>query len=516
MENFFNIVWFKRDLRVSDHLPLLTASKENIPFIPLYILEEEYWKQKFSSLRHWSFVYDCLVELDNELSLMGQPLIIKKGHSINVFNNILTNFKIKKIFAHEETSNLWVKNRNTEVKNWCSTNSIELIEYPTNGVVRDIISRDDWSKIKNKRLQSEIISTPQRIKKIDNISSNRISKNSIVFDDEREIKIQAGGRQNALNLLDIFLNKNGKLYLQNISSPKFSEKFSSRVSPHLTWGSISSKEIIKKIKIRKENLTKEEKIYWQKNLTAFQSRLSWRCHFIQKLEDDPSIENSNMHTLFEGLREDGNSSLFYNAWKDGRTGYPFVDACMRNLTYEGWITFRMRAMLVSFASYDLWLDWRIFGHHLAKLFTDYEPGIHYSQLQMQSGVTGINTLRIYNPVKQSKEHDENGEYIKKWVPELESLNSNWIHEPWKMSKELQISLNCEIGKDYPHPIIDHNIAIRIAKEKISKVQKELEYKSIAKKVYLKHGSRSNANSNNFNDRSLKIKKQKQKKQLSLF
>ena len=94
MENSFNIVWFKRDLRVSDHLPLLTASKENIPFIPLYILEEEYWKQKFSSLRHWSFVYDCLVELDNELSLMGQPLIIKKGHSINVLNNILSNFII--------------------------------------------------------------------------------------------------------------------------------------------------------------------------------------------------------------------------------------------------------------------------------------------------------------------------------------------------------------------------------------------------------------------------------------
>ena len=514
MENIFNIVWFKRDLRVSDHLPLFSASKDTIPFIPLYIFEEEYWKQKFSSLRHWSFVHDCLVELDNDLSILGQPLIIKRGNSVDVFNKILTNFKIKKIFAHEETSNLWIKDRNTQVKNWSLTNSIELLEYPTNGIVRNLISRDDWSKIKNKRLQSAVIPTPQKIKEINNISSDRISKNSIVFEDEGKIKIQTGGRQNVLNLLDIFLSKNGEKYLQNISSPKFSEKYCSRISPHLTWGTISSKEIMNKIKIRKDNLTKEEKSNWKRNLTAFQSRLTWRCHFIQKLEDDSSIEYSNMHALFDGIREGGNNILFYKAWKNGKTGYPFVDACMRNLTYEGWITFRMRAMLVSFASYDLWLDWRLFGYHLAKLFTDYEPGIHYSQLQMQSGVTGINTLRIYNPVKQSKEHDETGEYIKKWVPELRSLSAQWIHEPWKMSKELQMEIKCEIGKNYPHPIVDHIDAIKSAKQKISKVQKELEYKSIAKKVYLKHGSRSNGNRSIFNDRSLKIKKNS--KQLTLF
>ena len=514
MENIFNIVWFKRDLRVSDHLPLFTASKDTIPFIPLYILEEEYWKQKFSSFRHWSFVHDCLVELDNDLSLLGQSLIIKKGHSVDIFNNILNNYKIKKVFAHEETSNLWVKNRNTQVKNWCLTNSIELIEYPTNGVVKHLKSRDDWSKVKNKRLQEEIIATPKKIKKIKNFQSEKISKNSIVFKDKSIIKVQAGGRKNAIRLLDNFLNKNGKLYLQNISSPKHSEKYSSRISPHLTWGSISSKEIIKKIRIRKENLKIEEKSKWQRNLTAFQSRLSWRCHFIQKIEDDPLIEISNMHALYENIRDDGNNNLFFKAWKNGKTGYPFVDACMRNLTYEGWITFRMRAMLVSFASYDLWLDWRFFGHHLAKLFTDYEPGIHYSQLQMQSGVTGINTLRIYNPIKQSKEHDKSGEYIKKWVPELKNLTSQWIHEPWKMSQEIQIRLNCEIGKDYSYPIVDHNDAVRIAKQKISKVQKQKEFKNIAKKVYLKHGSRSNGNRSIFNDRSLKIKKGS--KQLSLF
>ena len=116
-----------------------------------------------------------------------------------------------------------------------------------------------------------------------------------------------------------------------------------------------------------------------RNISAFNSRLSWRCHFIQKLEDQPSIENKCMHSSYEGMREKKSNTDTLKAWETGFTGFPFVDACMRSLTHNGWITFRMRAMLTSFASYDLWIDWRESGYVLARLFTDYEPGIHYSQ-----------------------------------------------------------------------------------------------------------------------------------------
>ena len=149
----------------------------------------------------------------------------------------------------------------------------------------------------------------------------------------------------------------------------------------------------------------------------------------------------------------------------------------------------MRAMLVSFASYDLWLDWRKTGYHLAQTFTDYEPGIHYSQLQMQSGVTGINTLRIYNPIKQSMDHDMNGEFIKKWVSELRNIPEMWIHEPWKMDLKTQENVNCLIGKHYPKPIVDHATAIRDAKTKLSSIFKKEGYRQNSNIVFKNLGSR---------------------------
>ncbi len=169
---------------------------------------------------------------------------------------------------------------------------------------------------------------------------------------------------------------------------------------------------------------------------------------------------------------------------------PFVDACMRMLWQEGWINFRMRAMLAAFASYHLWLHWREPGLHLARLFVDYEPGIHYSQLQMQSGTTGINTNRIYNPVKQSWDQDPSGEFIRRWVPELGSVPDVRIHEPWRLTAAEQRDLGVLIGRDYPAPVVDHLEAARAARERLRRFRqdrKDLRIESRA--IQARHGSR---------------------------
>lgn len=485
-----NIVWFKRDLRIRDHAPLRDAAQTSAPILPLYIVEPNYWRQKFASRRHWHFIHDCLSELNTDCKALGQPLVVRVGEVVDVLDMLRADYNIAGIYAHEESGNGWTYERDKAVICWCKEYDIPLKEYPCNGVVRGLKSRDEWSKVRNARMAEDIIPKPEKLIPVPDIRIDNIpAKDDPMFGDPVPGITQAGGRRAAIQTLKSFLTERGKEYIYRLSAPGPSEKYCSRISPHLTWGTLSVREVIRSNQNRRKGLDESEIKAWKRNLSAFGSRLSWRCHFIQKIEDQPSIEFRCMHKAFEGMRESGHNEEYYQAWATGRTGYPFVDACMRNLIHEGWITFRMRAMLVSFASYHLWLDWRKTGYHLAQLFTDYEPGIHYSQLQMQSGVTGINTLRIYNPVKQSQEHDPYGVFIRYWVPELECVSSTWIHEPWLMSEDLQKEAGCIIDYDYPGPIVDHATAIKSARMKIAVVRKQEGFRDTAGKVYQKLGSR---------------------------
>ena len=511
-----NIVWFKRDLRTNDHAPLLNASQQNTPILPIYVVEPDYWKTESSSRKHWHFIYDCLVDLNNELNDLGQPLIVQTGDVVDIFIQISEIFDIKNIYSHEETGNMWTYERDKRVQVWCKKNAIGQKEYPSNGVVRKLSSRDDWSKIRNKRMSEKIYPKPDYINPIKkNVYSTIPNKDDELFGTPIIGRVQRGGRIKAICDLKSFLNERSSNYLYHISAPGKSEKYCSRLSAHLTWGSLSVREIVQSIKKRRLQFCDDDKKIYGRNLSAFNSRLAWRCHFIQKIESQPNIETHCMHSAFESLRKIDPDDNKFLAWSKGNTGYPFVDACMRNLISEGWITFRMRAMLVSFASYQLWIDWRLSGNYLAKLFTDFEPGIHFSQLQMQSGVTGINAMRVYNPIKQSIEHDINGHFIKKWVPELIDLPEKFIHEPWKYHNNLVDNCSVQIGRDYPFPIVDHEHEARIAKQKISNVRKNELFKYESRLVFEKHGSRKSRSKRKLNTNQ-KSKVSIDNKQLKLF
>jgi deoxyribodipyrimidine photo-lyase len=217
----------------------------------------------------------------------------------------------------------------------------------------------------------------------------------------------------------------------------------------------------------------------RRHLEAFLSRLHWHCHFIQRIEDEPEIAVRTMNGSFEGLRTENEE--WFQRWAEGRTGYPAVDAAMRALQQTGWLHFRGRAMVVSFICNTLLLDWRQPAQILAQLFLDYEPGIHYSQVQMQAGTTGFNTIRIYNPVKQSQEHDEHGQFIRMFVPELRAVPTEYIHEPWK---HLDLAT---IG--YPPPIIDLTTANRQAREVLWGARATTRGDAKTRQLLERHGSR---------------------------
>ena len=490
MKKSAQIVWFKRDLRTADHAPLIAAAQLGTPIIPLYVVEPQYWRQPTASRRHWHFIHDCLIDLDKELTSLGQPLIVKVGETLEVLKSLCTYYSIAAIHTFEETGNRWTYERDIAVRNFCTETNIELYEYPSNGIVRKLRSRDEWSKIRNARMLQKILARPKRITLLADCKSEHLpKKDAAMFGAAFIGEVQKGGREAAVTDLRSFLNHRSHAYLRNISAPHLSEVHCSRLSTHLTWGTLSVREVVQSITKRQAQLSPNEKKTFSRNLVAFKSRLAWRCHFIQKLEDQPEIEMYCMHPAFEGLRPNDCDESHFKAWSTGYTGYPFIDACMRNLVAGGWITFRMRAMLVSFASYQLWIDWRITGHYLAQIFTDYEPGIQYSQLQMQSGVTGINAMRVYNPIKQSIEHDPSGTFIRKWVPELIDVPNEFIHEPWKQKKTLLDNSEFLPSEGYPKPIVNQEIAARLAKQRITEIRKGNNFKDTATSVFLKLGSR---------------------------
>jgi deoxyribodipyrimidine photo-lyase len=214
---------------------------------------------------------------------------------------------------------------------------------------------------------------------------------------------------------------------------------------------------------------------------------------MQKLEDEPRIEFGNFVRSYDGLREEFTASVEgrrrFDAWKEGLTGYPMVDACIRCVKASGWLNFRMRAMLASFSAYHLWLHWREPAVWLGSHFLDFEPGIHFSQFQMQSGTSGINTVRIYSPAKQALEQDPDGEFIRRWVPELRAVPVSWLSRPEQMPAELQSRCGCLIGRDYPAPIVEHAAAVKEARDRIAAIRRRSGTQTEAKAVFARHGSR---------------------------
>ena len=479
------IVWFRYDLRLEDNEAFIEATK-NGNVLPIFIFDENYYKLDTSSSFHLKFCEDSLKDLNQSLkNLYNSKINIYYGDTTEILKNISKKFNISEIYSHHVFKNNYLSKIDGKISKFFKECNIQWYLFNQFGIQLGKRDRYRWSYNWNKFINQPVLEKRVNCNFIIDPDHNKNCAISTNFIDDK--LIQEGGRKNAVKLLNSFLDNRSDNYQKEMSSPITGEKSCSRLSPYITYGNVSLREIYR---ATKQKLNEDISIVKKKSLIAFKSRLAWHCHFIQKLYDEPEIEFKNLNSAFDGLREDDFNPYYYEAWKNGNTGYPFIDACMRYLKVNGWINFRMRAMLVSFASYQLWLDWKKTSKHMAKLFTDYEPGIHYSQFQMQSGTTGINSIRIYNPIKQSIDQDPDGNFIRKWVPELKNVQGKLIHEPWKMTYIDQKSISIELGKNYPLPIIENNKATKIAKDKIWKVKKSKEAKLLSSQILIKHASLS--------------------------
>ena len=497
LENrIINIVWFKRDLRVFDNIPLSLAA-DNSTILPIFIFEPELWKEPDHSYRHYVFLKESLTDLEKQLEALGANLAVLVGQAVDIFKSLNSRYQIKTIFSHQETWNLWSYNRDKAVKSWAKNNGVEWVEIPKNGVVRNLEDRNGWSRKWHAVMSAPLQPPPHKIVSL-KIKSDKIPEAShLHLATSQECSIQTATRAAAIDTLNSFLQSRGQNYTFEMSSPITAEKSCSRISPYLAFGQISVREAYQTTEKRLNELRGVDTKY-SKSLKSFSSRLRWHCHFTQKLEDQPNIEINTLHSSFENLRPSFGDQKLLNAWANGTTGYPMIDACMRYLNTTGWLNFRMRAMLVSFASYHLWLDWRQTASHLARQFLDYEPGIHYSQIQMQSGTTGMNSIRIYNPIKQGMDQDPDGIFIRKWVPELKDIPKQFIHQPWLLENS---SLN------YSKPIVDEKLARTAAKEKIYSLKKQIKNSVETASLVQKHASRLNRRPRRKPKASIAVKQQ---------
>lgn len=489
-----SVVWFKRDLRIADHLPLLEATRRG-PCICLYIYEPLVLEGPSFEASHLGFLNESLKELADELEKRGGRLITRRGEAVYVFAQLHLETQFTAIYSHEETAQWSTYQRDLKVARWAKETGVAWHEFPTNGIVRRLKSRDGWSAIWEKRMSMPQLKSPSRVESVPDLKSCGLMTSETelnVAPTVKETVRQRGGTQEGLQLLESFLKGRGQNYAREISSPNSAENSCSRLSPYLTFGCLSMKQVYQTTATASKALkqsTDSEAGRYRRSLLAFEGRLHWHCHFIQKLEQRPELEFENMMRLCDGLRENEFSAERFEAWKEGRTGFPMVDACMRSVIATGWLNFRMRAMLVSFASYQLWLDWRVTSKFLGRHFLDYEPGIHYSQFQMQSGTTGNNTLRMYNPTKQATDHDPNGAFIRRWIPELAGVPVGFLAEPWRMTNGDQLRYGCVIGLHYPAPVVDLKESVSYARKRFSELRHSAGFTEEAKAIQKHLGSR---------------------------
>lgn len=486
----YHVVWFKRDLRIEDHAALIAASQQGV-VLPLFIWAPQVWQAADAQRSQAGFVSEALQDLAGALHNLGLHLHVYHADPLTLLQRLHQKYGIAALYSHEETGNAVTYQIDLAVAAWTRNQGIAWQAFPQNGVVRCLANRDRWHGHWERRmrapLQAHLSASIHALQVPTEVIPHHGLARLPTVGGEEQVARQRGGRMVGKSVFDDFLSHRVTAYREGMSSPLLAVTACSRISPYLAWGCLSLREVVQTTRAHHQQAEQDA---YKKNIHAFESRLHWHCHFMQKLETEPRIEFESFYPGFDTLHTAGTwSPARLQAWQRGQTGWPIVDACMAMLRSTGWLNFRMRAMLMSTASYLLWLPWRETGLHLAREFLDYEPGIHWPQVQMQSGTTGINTLRMYHPVKQAMVQDPQGRFVRQWIPALREVPNAWIFEPWRMPDTLQRRYGCVLGRDYPTPMVDIGAAMRHAKQQLTTIRQALHTSGAIAPLLQQHASR---------------------------
>jgi len=482
--------WIKRDFRVTDNHCLYWATRSSNVVIPFFCWEPSVIEGSDFGRFHLQAQWQALRGLSGSLCMRGSGLVERIGEVVDELDALFQSHPFAYLRSYQETGNDLTFRRDLAVRAWCRMHGVKWVESVGSTVVRGMSAQGKRKVLpKGPRGRMDVLPVPDclcppRQKTVftepmawERLCSFFPKMGSVGL----STSLQTVNERSAWNTLDSFLTERGAAYSGGISSPNTAFRAGSRLSPHLAWGTISAGSVFLALDQRRADLSSETLPNpWKKSLRAFESRLHWRDHFVQRLEGCPAMEFSAINPAFNEVKYRDHPEHLA-CWLEGKTGYPLIDACMRCLQETGFLNFRMRAMVVSFACFGLHLSWKTIHGPLARIFLDYEPGIHLSQLQMQAGITGINAIRVYSPSKQLLDQDPDTQFVKRWVPELRNYKAVEIAH----AEEVSLA-------GYSAPVVSLKEQAKQMKDQIFLIRKSGDGQVSNREMLKKHGSTKGA------------------------
>jgi deoxyribodipyrimidine photo-lyase len=441
------VVWHRDDLRAADNPALAAAARDGTP-CPVFVADPAFYDERgLACDARIEFLFECLADLREQYRDLGSDLAVLHGDSVERLRTLLTPDAAgtardrPRLYFNRGVPTAAGVARDETVLGWHGVEA-----FGADGIVREGESRDGWSDQCEAYFESERHPTP------DALPENPISSDCTLDDlraeydvDSEKERVPRGGRTPGLRRLDRFVDTIHE-YPSAVSRPAAAEQHCSRLSAYLKFGALSIREVYQRVQSDAVDGRGRE---------MFTSRLFWNRHYRQKLADWPDATERSINPVFRSLHRQNHDPDLVAAWREGRTGFPMVDAAMRALVETGFINFRMRSLVATFYSYVLREWWKPGADFLYSHLIDADPGINYEQWQAQAGLVGVHPIRVYNPAKQAREYDPDGEFVRRYVPELAPLPDEHLPRPEKTPLAVQQECGVEVGEDYPYPIVDY-------------------------------------------------------------
>lgn len=454
------IVWLRRDLRLQDNPALAYAAKQDLNLIPLYIDEPG----EYGQAQAW-WLHHSLLALSKAFSDKNVRLVLRRGQAMDVFKELLKEVDVdlvcwQRLYEPETIE------RDKAIKALLKDHGIAVESLPGNYFIEPWLVKNQqggyfkvftpfWRHVRAK-LELGIIPRMPSLHQSSAVPSEQLDDWALLPAKPNWAQSfeahWSPGEKGAKNALNVFLSEALEHYAKGRDCP--SRAWTSHLSPHLHFGEISVSEIFSELQAL---LAESPKL--QAASEKFLSELGWREFSMYLLYHYPDLAKKNFNTKFNGFPW-SRSEKNYTAWCHGLTGYPIVDAGMRELWQTGYMHNRVRMVVASFLTKHLLIDWRKGAQWFFETLLDADLANNSASWQWVAGcgADAAPYFRIFNPILQGEKFDPEGDYVKRWLPELQALPKKYIHQPWMASELVLSEAGIVLGEDYPLPIVDHTAA----------------------------------------------------------